>query len=84
MRSELLLNTVFWDVAPCSLVHVSLMIERASSSEMSVKIHQTPLKKVFFFIKGMWKDTVVVCFKVGYYPNICLQADREITRIMSR
>jgi hypothetical protein len=31
----------FWDAAPCSLVEVALMMEAASTSETSVKFHQT-------------------------------------------
>jgi hypothetical protein len=37
---------VFWDVVPCSLVEViTLMIEAASTSEMSVNFYQTTWRK---------------------------------------
>jgi hypothetical protein len=32
---------VFWDVVPCSLVYIALMMEAVISSEMSVGIYQT-------------------------------------------
>jgi hypothetical protein len=33
--------TVFWDVASCSLVLITLMMEAASTSETSVNFYQT-------------------------------------------